>query len=77
MSCILTQSTTQVTKISQMAINYVKGWFIIDISSSVPAETAITIATAMDTFPTIRLDERTCLGAARLKMLRDQLCDIG
>jgi hypothetical protein len=38
---------SQVNKYKSMAINYVKGWFVIDCVSSVPAETAIAVATAI------------------------------
>jgi len=37
----------EITQHSKMAINYLKGWFIIDISSSVPGETATIVAEAL------------------------------
>ena len=37
----------EITQYSKMTVNYLKGWFIIDISSSVPGETATMVAEAL------------------------------
>lgn len=65
-----TFSRLQLTKHTAMAKNYLKGWFIIDICSSVPAETATVITEAIISAKGGNNDDGGLAALTNLKIIR-------